>query len=139
MTYFKSLIINFLTVFFVNHVIPDIQINSVSKLPHIGGDLIFAFSLGFIISLIFPFFIIFKIRPTHFKIGVATLILSVGSYLLLSFMPLGIKILSIGAYVWASLIVWFMAYTTSYLEIKSHLKQRLFDQNKSDNNNLDIK
>ncbi|NGX49457.1 MAG: hypothetical protein K940chlam5_01055 [Candidatus Anoxychlamydiales bacterium] len=124
MTYFKSLIINFLTVFFVNHVIPNVEIDYYSKLPHIGGDLIFAFSVGFLNSLIYPVIVLFKIKSTHLKVGLSSFIISFAAYSIVNILPVGIKITAAGAYIWTSLIVWFVSYLTNHLEIKHYMKEK---------------
>ena len=124
MTYFKSLIINFLTVFFVNHVIPNVEIDYYSKLPHIGGDLIFAFSVGFLNSLIYPVIVLFKIKSTHLKVGLSSFIISFAAYSIVNILPGGIKITAAGAYIWTSLIVWFVSYLTNHLEIKHYMKEK---------------
>ncbi|NGX43883.1 MAG: hypothetical protein K1060chlam3_00039 [Candidatus Anoxychlamydiales bacterium] len=124
MTYFKSLIINFLTVFFVNHVIPNVEIDYYSKLPHIGGDLIFAFLVGFLNSLIYPVIVLFKIKSTHLKVGLSSFIISFAAYSIVNILPLGIKITAAGAYIWTSLIVWFVSYLTNHLEIKHYMKEK---------------
>ncbi|NGX32450.1 MAG: hypothetical protein K1060chlam4_00497 [Candidatus Anoxychlamydiales bacterium] len=124
MTYFKSLIINFLTVFFVNHVIPNVEIDYYSKLPHIGGDLIFAFLVGFLNSLIYPVIVLFKIKSTHLKVGLSSFIISFAAYSIVNILPVGIKITAAGAYIWTSLIVWFVSYLTNHLEIKHYMKEK---------------
>ncbi|NGX28770.1 MAG: hypothetical protein K940chlam1_00957 [Candidatus Anoxychlamydiales bacterium] len=132
MTYFKSLIINFLTVFFVNHVIPNVEMDYYSKLPHIGGDLIFAFSLGFLNSLIYPAIILFKVKPTHFKVGLASFLISFGGYSIVNILPVGIKITAPGAYIWTSVVVWFVAYLTNHLELKRYIKEKEKENHKED-------
>lgn len=128
MSYFKCLLFNFLCVFFVNHVIPGIDIAYYSKLPEIKGDLIFSFSLGFLNSMIFPVLKWFKLRPSHFKIGLISFILSFFSYSIVNLLPFGIKVTRAGAFVWASLIVWFGSYMTNHLEFKRY--QREMDSKK---------
>lgn len=135
MTYFKCLIINFLTVFFVNHVIPGIDVACFTKLPNIEKDIVYAFSVGFVNSLIFPFFVLFNIKPTHLKIGISSFLISFISYGIVNLMNLGVKISHIEAFIWATLIVWFMAYITNYLEIKHYMAEKE-RKDKDDNNHL---
>jgi uncharacterized membrane protein YvlD (DUF360 family) len=122
MTYFKSLLINFLTVFFVNHIIPGVDIAYYSKLPHIGGDLIFAFSLGFINSLVFPFMKIFGVKLSHLKIGLATFFISVLGYSIVNVLPFDIHLEGPGTYIWCVLVVWAVAYFTNHIEYRHYLK-----------------
>ena len=121
MTYFKSLFINFLTVFFVNHVIPGVEIAYYTKLPHVGGEIIFAAALGFINSLIFPVLRIFQFSPSHFKIVLVSFIVSFGAYSIVNLLPVGVKITTAGAFIWSGLIVWFISYLTNHLEFKQYL------------------
>jgi len=123
MTYFKSLLINFLAVFFVNHILPGIEIAYYSKLPDIGGDLIFAFGLGFANSLIFPVMRFLHLSPSHFKIGLVSFAVSFIGYSIVNLLPLGIDVSTPGAYVWGGLLVWCVSYFTNHLEFKIYLKQ----------------
>ncbi|PIS01191.1 MAG: hypothetical protein COT84_03790 [Chlamydiae bacterium CG10_big_fil_rev_8_21_14_0_10_35_9] len=122
MTYFKSLFFNFLTVFFVNHILPGIEIDYYSKLPQIKGDLIFAFSLGFLNSLVYPICRFLYPKATPFKIGMFSFIFSFGAYSIINIIPLGIHVMTPGAFVWSGLIVWFASYLTNYLEFKRYQK-----------------
>ena len=122
MTYFKSLLTNFLAVFFVDHIIPGIDIAYYSKLPHIGGDLIFSFGVGFLNSLIFPVLKHFTTKPTHFKIGIISLVISFLSYSLVNILPVDIKVTSAGGYIWSILIIWGVSYFTNHLEFRKYLK-----------------
>ena len=121
MTYFKSLLFNFLCVFFVDHIIPGIQIAYYSKLPEIKGDLIFSFALGFINSLIFPALRYLKLKPSHFEIGLISFIISFVAYSIVNLLPVGIKVTTASSFVWASLIVWFGSYLTNHLEFKKYI------------------
>jgi uncharacterized membrane protein YvlD (DUF360 family) len=121
MTYFKSLLLNFLTVFFVNHIIPGVEIAYYTKMPHIGGELIWAASLGFANSLIFPALRFFHPKPSHFKIGLISFIISFGSYSIVNLLPIGVKITRGEAFVWCGLIVWFISYLTNHLEFRDYL------------------
>ncbi len=112
-------------VFFVNHVIPNIEIYYYSKLPHIGGDLIFAFLVGLLNSLIYPIIVIFKIKPSHFKIALSSFIISFAAYSIVNILPVGVKITAVKAYIWASLIVWFISYLINHLELKRYMKEKM--------------
>jgi hypothetical protein len=108
----------------VNHIVPDVEIDYYTKLPHIGGDLIFSFSVGFINSLIYPMIVLFKVKPTHFKVGLSSFLISFGAYSVVNILPVGIKIASPGAFIWTALSVWFMAYLTNHLELKHYIKEK---------------
>ena len=128
MTYFKSLLFNFLAVFFANHIIPGIKIDYYTKLPDIKGDIIFSFFLGLVLSLIFPVLKIFKLSPSHFKIGFITFLVSFGAYSLVNILPVGIHITSAGGFIWCSLIVWFCSYLTNHLEYRKYLIEKQVEE-----------
>ena len=121
-TYMKILFFNFLTVFFVNYLMPGVTLVSPTKLPYIQGDLIFSFSLGLSLSLIFPVLRLFNQNPTYMKIGLISFILSFGAYSILNFLPLGILVSFPAAYLWSSLIVWVEGTFTNYLEMRKYGK-----------------
>lgn len=118
MTYFKSLFFNFLIVFFVNHVMPGI-VPGDYKLPHIGADLIFAFVLGLLNSLIYPILhFILKESTTLAKIALTALIVNLTAYASLKFAPLGISITGFEGFFVAVAIVSCGSILTNYFEMK---------------------
>ena len=76
MNYLKSLVINFLVIFFSDHILPGIQVIDQTKLPHIGGDMILAVGLGFLNSLIYPVMKGLHKDPSSIKIAFSALILN---------------------------------------------------------------
>lgn len=124
MSYLKSLIINFLAVFFINHVIPDVEIDYYSKLPHIGGDIIFSLALGFANSLIYPIIVLFRVKPTHFKVGLSSFFICFGAYSIVNLLPVGIKVTSAVAYIWCAVIIWLISYLTNHLELRRYIKAK---------------
>lgn len=128
MTYFKSLFFNFLIVFFVNHILPGIEIDYYTKLPQIQGDLIYAFSLGFINSLIYPILKIFVKNPSYFKIGLVSFIINFGAYSIVNLLPLGIRVTTPGAYIWSGLVVWFGSYLTNHLELRHYQRVKELEE-----------
>lgn len=117
MHYFKSLFFNILAVFFANYLIPGISF-SPTKLPEVRGDLIFAAGVGFLQSLVFPLLKLWINPPFFFKIGVATFIISIASYSLVNFFPLGIHLSFSGAFIWAVVSVWCISFLINFLEYK---------------------
>jgi len=122
MTYLKSLLINFLTVFFANYLLPGIEMTRHTKLPHVEGALIFAAAVGLVNSLIVPFLSFLKIPPSHFKIGLTSFVISFGAYALVNLLPLGIKVESAKGFFWAAGVVWAVSFFTNYLAFRKHLK-----------------
>jgi hypothetical protein len=116
--YLKNLAYNFLTVFFTNYLFPGIDVVHLSKLPHIGGDLLFALVMGLLSSLIYP--VLKVIDPTiHLaRIGIVAGGLSFGAYAVLKFAPLGIEVKTVEGYFFASLAVALGAFLTNFFEMK---------------------
>ncbi|MBI5272836.1 MAG: phage holin family protein [Chlamydiia bacterium] len=117
MYYLKMLFFNFLIVFFANHILPGIDVANQTKLPHIGGDLIFAFVLGLLNSLIFLGLKILD-KVSVLRIGILSLVISFVSYAILKILPLGIHITNVKGYFLASILVAAGSFLTNFLEMK---------------------
>jgi hypothetical protein len=98
MNYLKSLFFNFLLVFFANHTLPGILVNDTTKLPHVGGDLLFSFSLGLLNSLISLFCKLVLRSATLLRLAAGAFVVNFVAYALLKFLPVGIQILSVEGY-----------------------------------------
>lgn len=119
MNYLKSLAINFLVVFFSDHILPGIQVMNQTKLPHIGGDLILAVALGLLNSLIYPVLRLIG-EVSALKIALVALILNFAAYGLVKLLPLGISVTSIEGYILVSAIVAISGFFTNFFEMKRH-------------------
>ena len=117
MYYLKMLFFNFLVVFFANHVLPGIDVANQTKLPHIGGDLIFAFALGLLNSLIF-FGLKMVDKVSLMRIGILSVVITFLSYAILKIVPIGIYITSMKGYLLASVLVSIGSFLTNFLEMK---------------------
>lgn len=122
MNYLKSLFYNFLTIFFANYALPGIEIVHQTKLPYIGGDFIFAISVGILNSLIYPVLKVLDQQINIKRIALSACGIAFGSYTILKFAPLGIEIRSIGGYLLASVAVGLGGFLTSFLEMKRSIK-----------------
>ena len=119
MIYLKSLVINFLIIFFANHILPGINVINQTKLPHIGGDLIFAVALGFLNMLIFPVLRLSLREVNWIKSAILAIILNFVVYAIVKIVPpIGIKITSVQGYVVASLVVAVGSFITNFYEMK---------------------
>jgi len=118
MNYLKSLIINFLVIFFSNHIIPGIEVADYTKIPHIGGDLIFPFVLGLLNSLIFPILKVINQHMSAMKIALISLILNFAAYGIVKLLPIGILVTSVEGYIFASAAVTIGSFLTNYFEMK---------------------
>lgn len=123
MHYIKSLFFNFLVVFFADHVLPGIEVMDQTKLPHFGGDLLFAIALGFLNSLIFPFLKIIHRHLTAVKVAMIALVLNFAAYALLKVLPVGIQVMTVAGYIWAAIVVSLGSFLTNYLELR-HNRQK---------------
>ena len=117
MHYFKSLFFNFLTVFFANHILPGIDVVNQTKLPHVGGDLMFAFILGAINALIYP---VLKSMGKASVVKVIGLSIAINfiAYAALKLIPIGIRITTIEGYCIAAGLVAIGSIVTNCFEIK---------------------
>lgn len=121
MNYLKSLLINFLVVFFADHLLPGIDVLNQSKLPHIGGDLLMAIGLGILNTLIYP---VLKLigSVSAFKIALFVLVLNFAAYGVVKFISIGIDVIDIEGYVIASAIVSIGSFFTNFLEFRRDSK-----------------
>ena len=119
MTYLRSLFLNFLIVFFVDRMIPGIQIQTFEQVPNIGADLLFALIVGFLNASVFPFLFILELSPTIKKIVCMTGPITFLSFLVISVIPFGVQVVSPVGFIFGSLIVWVCAIFTNFLELKS--------------------
>lgn len=122
MHYFKSFVINFLIVFFANHILPGIRVTDQTKLPHIGSDLIVAASLALLNTLLFPLMKKFH-HGSRLKLGVGCLILNLFSYALIKWLPLGVELLNIEGYLMAAGSVTLGSFITHLFELKRGKKE----------------
>jgi len=120
MYYLKSLVINFLVVFFADHILPGIDVTNQTKLPHIGGDLIFAAVLGLLNSLIYPILKMANREASAPKIALSALILNFAAYAIIKLIPIGIHVMSVEGYILASAVVMIGSLLTNFFEMKRH-------------------
>lgn len=120
MGYVRSLIYNFLIVFFADYLIPGVDVVDQTKLPHIGGDLIFAAGLGLLNSLIVPILSSVDGYLTVVRISIASLILNFGAYALLKLLPLGVFITNVEGYLIVALVVSIASILLNYVEMRLH-------------------
>jgi hypothetical protein len=120
MNYLKSLLFNFLIVFFANHLIPGIDVVVQKKLPHLGGDLLFALGLGLVNSLIYPALKVLNRKSSIIaQIAIISIILNFGAYALLKLLPFGIQISSLEGYLFPALVVTIVSFLTNVFEMRA--------------------
>jgi hypothetical protein len=118
MNYLKGLITLFLVVFFADHILPGIEVTNHTKLPHVGDDLIFAGSIAFLNSLIYPFFRLTKRESSGLKIAAVAVILNFASYAIVKLLPIGVSVLTIEGYISASVVVTVGSFLINFFEMK---------------------
>jgi len=125
MTYLRSLFLNFLIVFFVDKVIPGIEVTFFEGVPNIGADLVFSAIVGFLNSLIYPILSALNLHVTVIKILIIGFIISYLCFFIIGFADFGVQAENIGSIFIAGLIVWAMSFFTNYLEYRHniHLNQ----------------
>lgn len=117
MSYVKSVFFNFLVVFFANHILPGVDVVNQTKLPHIGGDLIFAIVLGVLNGSIFHLLKILG-HASFMKVVAVSVVMNFVAYALIKFIPAGIQISSIQGYGMAAGLVVIGSCLTNYFEMK---------------------
>lgn len=117
MYYLKSLFFNFFIVFFANHILPGIEVSNQTKLPHLGGDLMFAIGLGFINSLIYPVLKLLH-QASIGKIGALAIVINFVVYATLKLLPIGIHITSFTGYLSAAILVAIGSFFINLFEMK---------------------
>ncbi|PIS02762.1 MAG: hypothetical protein COT85_01650 [Chlamydiae bacterium CG10_big_fil_rev_8_21_14_0_10_42_34] len=128
MYYLKSLVLNFLVVFFADHILPGIEVTDQTRLPHIGGDLIFAAALGLLNSLIYPILKMIKHDASTMKIVLFSVILNFAAYGIVKLLPLGIQVLSVEGYLFAAVVVALGGFLTNFFEMKRQLRKMDFTE-----------
>lgn len=127
MNYLKNLAINFLVVFFSDHILPGIEVSNQTKLPHLGGDLIFAFILGLLNSLIYTALRMIHGHASGLKIAIVCLILNFAAYAIVKLIPIGVHVLTVEGYVLASAIVAISSFLTNFFEMRNRESQNKMD------------
>jgi len=119
MRYLKSLFFNFLIVFFANHVLPGIEVTDLTKLPHLGGDLLFSLALGLLNTLVYPILRLFMRPASIVRIAIACFVLNFIAYAIVKFLPVGIHISSIEGYLLGASVVALGSILLNYADMKS--------------------
>lgn len=119
MTFLRSLFFNILAVFFVDRMIPGMEVGTFERLPNIGADFLFSFVVGILNALIFPILSVINIHPTFSRIAVVAFFLSFGSFIIIYFLHLGVMATNFeGVFIGGS-IVWAVSVLTNILYQKS--------------------
>lgn len=124
MRHVKHFLVCFLIVFFVNYLLPGIDVVNQTKIPHIGGDLIFALSLGLLNFLVVPLLGAFDGYLTKFRVAFVTLLLNFAAYALLKVLPIGVLVMNLEGYLIASIVVSVGCFMVHYSEMK-HRSSRM--------------
>lgn len=118
MTFIRSFFLNFLIVFFVDRMVPGIEITYFEQVPDIGADFLFSILVGFCNAAVFPVLSCTEWKITKLKIGIITAIISFGAFGAISAISFGIRVLNPGGFFLGGVIVWGVAFLSNYLEWK---------------------
>ncbi len=118
MRFVKNVVICFLIVFFVNYLLPGIDVVNQTKIPHIRGDIIFSVSLGLLNALVIPLLSLFDGYLTKPRVAIATLILNFAAYAFLKLLPLGVFVTTAQGYITSALVTSVACFILHYMEMK---------------------
>lgn len=119
MTYFRSFIINFLFVFFIDRVAPGVQILNYESVPEIGADILFSALVGFCNASVFPILSLSGVKITKLKIAVLTFLISFAAFGIISAVSFGIEVVNPVGFFVGGFFVWIVAFFSNYLEWKN--------------------
>lgn len=122
MTYLRSLLLNFLIVFFVDRASPGIQIQNYENVPNIGADILFSLVVGFLNASVYFFFALMESKITLLKMGLITFIVSFGAFIVIAIVPFGVRVVNPLGVIIGGTVVWIVAFVTNYLEWKNYNK-----------------
>jgi uncharacterized membrane protein YvlD (DUF360 family) len=105
-------------VFFANHILPGIHVSDLTKIPHLGADLLFSVGLGLVNSLIYPILRIFNQNVSCIRIAALVIILNFIVYASLKLVSIGIQIVTLEGYLLVSVTVSLGSFILNYLEMK---------------------
>jgi uncharacterized membrane protein YvlD (DUF360 family) len=103
--YIQGWFVNFLIIFFANHMLPGISVKVPAKLPHIGGDLLFAMILALLNSCVLPVLRFLDRSLPLPKLILTSVILNFAAYALLKFLPIDLHVESVEGYLLATIVV----------------------------------
>ncbi len=115
MNFFRSFLFNFLIVFFVDWISPGVEIVYFSGVKDIGSEFIFSLLVGFLNASICPILFGLQFKVTVFRLALLTFAVSYASFILIAYVPFGIRANVVGVLIGGTL-VWVMALITNYLE-----------------------
>lgn len=98
MVYLRSFMYCFFIVFFVNYLIPGVDVVSLTKLPYFKTDVIFPLSLAFLNFGIPTAFRLFGKPLGRIKLGMILFLVNIAAYTLLKVSSLGVYITTIEGY-----------------------------------------
>lgn len=123
MSYLRSLFFNFLVVFFVDRMIPGMQITYFEQVPNIGADFLFSGILGFLNASVYPFFQILELQVRSFKLAVFNFFITFSAFGAISVFPFGVQVINPWGFFLGGSIVFGVAFFTNYLEWQQDLKR----------------
>ena len=118
MTFFRSFSLNFLAIFFVDRVVPGIEITYFEQVPDVGADFLFSIALGFCNAAVFPILSCTEFQISKGKLALITAIVTFGGFGIIAASSFGIQILNAGGFFFGGGLVWLIAFISNYFEWK---------------------
>jgi uncharacterized membrane protein YvlD (DUF360 family) len=119
MGFFKSWCFMSLAIFFVNYMMPGIEVTSLTKLPHLGIDFPFAMILGLLNLFIYKLCSLIESCRSFFQIVVSIFVLNLVVYAVLKFSSIGISIVSLEGYLLGTALVSIVSGVLNFYLFKS--------------------
>jgi len=110
-------------VFFVDRVVPGVDVVYYEQVPNVGADLLFSLAVGFLNASVYPFLAIMEIQITKLKLALFTFIISYASFAAIALVVFGVHATFPGM-LFGGTLVWAMAFFTNYLELQHDLKKK---------------
>jgi hypothetical protein len=123
MNFLRSLLFNFVAVFFINQIGPGTEVGFYEHVPNIGADALFSLVLGFLNACVFPALFVLDLIPSPKKIAILTFVISFAGYIFLALVPVGIQVTSFLGILVGGSFVWGVGFLTNYLEWLRDMKQ----------------
>jgi uncharacterized membrane protein YvlD (DUF360 family) len=123
MNYIRSLFLNFLVVFFIDRVMPGVQVVNYEQVPNVGADILFALAVGFLNASVYPFLAILEISVTKLKLALFNFIISFVAFIAIALVPFGVHA-TFGVVLLGGTLAWIVAFFTNYLEWQHDLNRK---------------
>jgi uncharacterized membrane protein YvlD (DUF360 family) len=120
--YLRSLFLNFLIVFFVDRVVPGIEISNYEQVPNVGADILFSLVIGFLNASIFFFLVILELNISIARLVFGAVLVSFTGFAAIAMFPFGVSVVSPIGFILGGSIVACVSFFTNFLEWRHYDK-----------------